>query len=409
MSKVKNFLKKVAPGLITGGADNDPAGISTYSIAGAQFGYSLNWLMILATPMLIAVQAMCARLGDVQRKGLAKIIKENYHPVIALISTFILIICNVVTIGADLAGISAAMGLITHTSYLLWILPFSFLILYIVIFKNFKTIEKFLLLLVLPFLSYIFAGILAKPDWGIVFKETFMPSIKWIPAYFAAAIGAMGTTITPYLFFWQTKGEVEAKVSEQQHLKEAKNEDLLLAPGFIFSQIITLFIMIATGTVLFSNGIKDINSAAEAAKALEPFAGPYAQLLFAVGIIGAGLLAIPVLASSTAYVFAETMGWRDSLSDKVSQAKGFYAVLTLSVLIGVVIAFININPIKALFYSQILAGMLGPFLLILILLLCNKKEVMGKYVNGWFDNLFGWLAVIIMLLSTAVFLWQVIR
>lgn len=409
MKKIKRFFKKTVSGLIAGGADNDPAGISTYSMAGAQFGYSLNWLMILAAPMLIAVQAMCARLGDVKRKGLTKIIKEHYHPLIAFLSTLILILCNIITIGADLAGVSAAMGLVTRTNYLLWILPFSLLILYVVIFKNYKTIEKFLLGLVFVFISYIFAGILAKPDWGIVLKETIFPKIQFVPAYFAAAVGTMGTTITPYLFFWQTKEETEEKESVKQHLFEAKREDLILAPGFIFSQIIALFIMISTATVFFSNGIKDINSAAEAAEALEPFAGPYAQLLFAVGIIGAGLLAIPVLASSTAYVLAETMGWRDSLSDKVHQAKGFYAVLTLSVLLGVILAFINVNPIKALFYSQILSGILGPFLLILILLLCNNKKVMGKFTNSWFDNLFGWLAVVIMLLSTVAFLWQVIK
>ncbi len=408
MKKIVHLIKKAGPGLITGGADNDPAGISTYSVAGAQFGYSLNWLMILATPMLIAVQAMCARLGDVKRKGLAIIIKEHYHPVIALFSTLTLIICNVVTIGADISGMSAAISLIVPVNHLVWIIPISLLMWYIVVFKNYKTIEKYLLWLVLIFISYIFAGILARPNWLLVIHDTFIPQAKISLEYFAVAVGTLGTTITPYLFFWQTKEEVEEGKHRETALKEAEAEDEIVAPGFIFSQIITLFIMISTGTVLYSNGIKDINSAADAALALRPLAGNFAQYLFAIGIIGAGLLAVPVLASSTAYVFAETMGWRDSLSDKPHKAKGFYAVITLSMILGIMIAFLKINPIKALFYSQVLSGILGPFLLILIILLCNNPKIMGKYTNKRFDNIFGWLAVIVMILGTAGLFWQFI-
>jgi NRAMP (natural resistance-associated macrophage protein)-like metal ion transporter len=408
VKKIKKIFSRTIPGLITGGADNDPAGISTYSIAGARFGYSLNWLMVLATPMLIAVQAMCARLGDVKRKGLTLIIKEHYHPAIAFFSTFILIISNIFTLGADVAGMSAAVALITKTHYWLWIIPLSILIWYIVLFKNFKTIEKYLFWLVFVFTSYIFAGILSRPNWSEVFRETFIPDIKLNLNFFMVAIGCLGTTITPHLFFWQTKEEIEEKKPATETLQEAKKEDIIVAPGFIFSQIITLFIMISTGTVLYSHGITDINSAHDAAMALEPFAGGFAQILFAVGIIGSGLMAVPVLASTTAFALAETFNLRDGLSDKIHRAKGFYTTITLALLVGAALAFLDVNPIKALFYSQILAGMLGPFLLILIILLCNNQKILGDYVNGWFDNLFGWLAVVVMLLGSLGIFWQVL-
>jgi Mn2+/Fe2+ NRAMP family transporter len=377
-------------------------------MAGARFGYSLNWLMALATPMLIAVQAMCARLGDVKRKGLTLIIKEHYHPAIALISTLILIFCSIFTLGADLAGMSAALGLITKTNYLIWVIPISFLIWYIVVFKNFQTIEKYLFWLAFVFITYIFAGILAKPNWPAVFRQTFIPQIKLNLNFFMVAIGCLGTTITPFLFFWQTKEEVEEKKPLKETLQEASQEDIVVAPGLIFSQIIALFIMISTGTVLYSHGIHDINTAHDAAMALEPLAGPFAQILFALGIIGSGLLAIPVLASTAASALAETLGWRDSLSDKPHRAKGFYATFSLAILVGAIFAFLGVDPIKALFYSQVLAGIFGPFLLILIILLCNNRKILGDYVNGWFDNFFGWLAVGVMLLGSLGIFWQVL-
>ena len=410
MGKFKKFLKRTIPGLISGGADNDPAGISSYSIAGAQFGYSLNWLMVLATPMLIAVQAMCARLGDVKRKGLTVIIKEHYHPAIALFSTAILIICNIFTIGADIAGMTAALSLIIPINYVFWVIPVSFLICYVVLFKNYQTIKKCLFWLVFVFIAYVFAGILARPNWGEVLKQTFIPEIHFELKYFLAAIAILGTTITPFLFFWQTKEEIEEKKPEKEMLEEAKKEEVILAPGFIFAQIITLFIMISTGTVLFSHGITDISDAAQAAMALEPLAGSFAKYLFAIGMIGAGFLAIPLLAASTAYALAETFGWRrESLSDKPQKAKEFYSVFIAAMLVGVMIAILGINPIKVLFYSQVLSGILGPFLLILILLLCNNRQLMGKYVNGWFDNLFGWLAVIVMFLGSIGLFWQIVK
>lgn len=404
MKKVVKFFKKTVPGLITGGADNDPAGISTYSVAGATTGYSLLWLMVLATPMLIAVQAMCARLGDVKRKGLATILKEHFPAPLAYLAVLILVVCNIFTIGADLSGMAAATSLIIKVNYLFWIIPFALMIWYFVVFENYKIIRNYLLFLVFVFSSYIVSGILARPDWVEIFKKIIFPPIEFVPVYFLAAVGILGTTITPYLFFWQTKEEVEENPTVEAGLKKAPKEEEFLAPGFIFSNIISIFIMISTGAVLF--GKKEILTAADAALALRPFTGDLASLTFAIGIIGAGLLAVPVLAASTAYAVSELFYWRESLSAKLSKARGFYFVITFAILVGILIALSPVNPIKALFYSQVLAGILAPIILILILILTNDSKIMGKYTNGWFDNLFGGGAIIVMILSSLILFWQ---
>jgi NRAMP (natural resistance-associated macrophage protein)-like metal ion transporter len=397
LKRIKRLLKRSVPGLITGGADNDPAGIATYSISGAAFGFSQLWVMLIATPMLIAVQSMCAKLGDVQRKGLSIILREHFSPVISWLATIVLIVSNVITIGADILAISAALELMTHVGLHYWVLPVTILVWYIVLFQDYKRIRKFLLILLLFFLAYVIAAFLAHPHWFEVFHGLLVPTFKGVDkSYYVAAVGILGTTITPYLFFWQVKEEIEEYPSRKQALSDSKREDLVLSPGFIFSQIITIFIIIAAGATLFHSGTS-INSAADAARALEPIAGHYATLVFAIGIIGAGLLALPVLSASTAYVVAETAGWKhDSLNNKIRSAKGFYAVITLSLLAGVAIMVLGINPIRALYYSQVLAGLLAPFLLILILILANRKAVMGEYRNGWFDNIFGTLAILVM-------------
>lgn len=401
--KISREFKRSVPGIITGAADNDPAGIATYSISGASFGFGQLWLMVLATPMLIAIQSMCARIGNVQRKGLSVILREHFSPVVAWLATLVLLVSNIFTIGADIVAMSAAFELITRIDLKFWILPITLLVWYLVLFKNYKVLSKFLLVMVLFFLAYIAAAFLAHPDWALVFKNLIWPiGAKFTRDYFIAAVAIMGTTITPYLFFWQVKEELEEHKTVQQGLREAAREDRINAPGFIFSQVITLFIIIATGATLHQQGIS-IASAADAARALAPVAGQGASILFALGIIGAGLLALPVLSASTAYVVAETAGWKhDSLSNKIHMAKGFYAVITLSLLAGVGVYIAGINPIKALYLSQVLAGSLAPFLLILIMIIANKRQVMADFLNGWFDNIFGSLAILVMLTATVL-------
>lgn len=388
----------MTPGLITGGADNDPAGVATYSISGAAFGSSQLWLMLLATPMLIAVQSMCAKLGDVQRRGLSVILREQFSPVISWLATIILIISNVFTIGADILAIAAALELITNLDFRYWVLPVTVVIWYIVLFLDYTKIRKILLFMLLFFLAYAVAAFLAQPDWPQVFRGLLLPSLQGVDkSYYIAAVGILGTTITPYLFFWQVKEELEDYRTKKQAMADVEREDLVLAPGFIFSQIITMFIIIAAGATLFNSG-QNIQTAADAARALEPVAGRLASVVFAVGIIGAGLLALPILSASTAYVVSETARWKhDSLNSKIKSAKGFYAVITLALLAGVGILIVGVDPIRALYYSQVLAGLLAPFLLILILILANRRSVMGEYRNGWFDNVFGTLAILAMI------------
>lgn len=392
------WVKRTIPGIITGGADNDPSGIATYSISGASFGFSQLWLMVLATPMLIAVQSMCSRLGNVQRKGLSTILSQQFRPWVSWVATVILIVSNVTTIGADILAVSEAFSLITHVAATIWILPVTIGIWYIVLFKNYRVLSRFLLLMVIFFFAYIVAAVAAHPHWPSVFSGMFIPHFSQYKAsFYVAAVGILGTTITPYLFFWQVKEEIEEHKTKQEAEAQVQHEDIINAPGFVFSQIITIFIIIAAGSTLYASGAT-IESARDAAMALAPVAGQGATVLFAIGIIGAGLLALPVLSASTAYVVAESAGWKaESLSNKVNRAKGFYAVITLSLLAGVAMVLLNVNPIKALYYSQVLAGILAPFLLILLLIVCNRKAVLGSYRNGWFDNTFGTLAVIVML------------
>ena len=405
----RRLRKKVhqwIPGIISGGADNDPAAITTYAVSGAQFGFGQLWLVVWATPMLIAVQAMCARLGAIKHKGLTSIIKEHYSPVFVIIAAGILVVANILTIGADLAGVAEAAGLVTNTQYVYWVIPVALLIWYIVVFKNFAVMRRYLLWLNIAFFAYIVASLLAKPNWGAVFYNMVIPTISFNFKFLVASVGLLGTTITPYIFFWQAQEEVEERKSASERMVESKEEDALLAPGFIFSNVISIFIMIATATVLNQRGLHDISTAGQAALALEPFAGPLAKYLFGIGIIGAGLLAIPVLAVSASAAIAEVFGWRESLSDKLDKARGFYTIITASLLVGIAIALLRIDPIKALFYSQVIDGLLGPILIIMILFMCNDRKLMGASINRWFDNLCGWAAVVVMVLSSIGLFWQ---
>ncbi len=395
--KKKRSIFQIIHGIITGSADNDPAGIATYSVVGATTGLTQLFLVPISTVFLIIVQSICARIGDVKKKGLASIIKERFGTKVAFIAMILLILANLTTIGADFAAIGSAFNLLFPQVNIYFILPLSALFIwYLVVFKSYRTINNFLLLLSLIFVSYIFSAFWAKPDWSQVLKSTFIPQLNFTDKfYWIAMVGFLGTTITPYLFFWQVAEEVEDKPS----VKDANKEIRENAPGFIFSNLITYFIIICTATVLFAHQIK-IESAHEAALALKPFLGESAFILFALGIIGAGFLALPVLTSSTAYVVAETFGWKEGLDQKPAKARGFYTVLSATFFIGLAIALLKINPIKILFYSQVFVGLLTPFLLILIMLISNNPKIMGRYCNKPWENFLGWLITLIMFLAT---------
>jgi len=401
LKKLKKATTKLFHGIITGAADNDPAGITTYSVVGATTGLTQLFLVPLSTVFLITIQSVCARIGDVKKKGLASIIKERFGPKVAFVAMIFLIFANLATMGADFVAIGASFSIFFPKINVLFILPLvSFFIWYIFVFKSYKTITKFLLLLSLIFVSYIFSGIMAKPDWSQILKNTFIPQFSFSSYYWVVAVGFLGTTITPYLFFWQVSEEVE----DHPSIKDVKNEIKENTPGFIFSNLITYFIIISTATVLFAHKI-NITSATEAALALKPFLGNQTFFLFALGIIGAGLLALPVLASSTAYAVAETFNWKEGLSQKPAKARGFYTVLSATFFIALAISLLEINPIKMLFYSQVFNGLLAPFLLVLIMIIARSRKIMGDYLIGRTTSILGWLTVAIMALAgAAIFL-----
>ena len=390
-----NPLKKLVHGFIIGNADNDPAGISTYTIVGARTGFSLVLFHLLSTPLLINTQSICARIGDVTKKGLATVIRLYYGKPKALILMWLVIIANLTTLGADFAGVAAALNLIFPKLNTLIFLPLiaGFLWL-ILVYKSYQDLARVLTGLGIIFFAYVIAAFLADPNWLDISKQIFLPKIEFTPSFWLIAVAMMGTTITPFLFYWQVTEEIE----DHPSVKNVKTEVKEISLGLIFSIIISTFIIITSALTLFPKGI-NVNSAAEAAQALRPFAGELSFLLFSIGIIGAGMLAIPVLTSTTAYTVAETMDWRSGLNNKINQAKGFYTVLTLSFFIGLAIALSKINPIKMLFYSQVINGLITPFVLAVILKLATKDIIMKKYVINKTQKNLGWITVVVMIFA----------
>ncbi len=391
----KSKFGKIYHGIISGASGNDPAGITTYSIVGAATGFTQLFLVPISTIFLITVQSICARIGDVKKKGLTAVIKERFGNKVAFIAIFLLVLANLTTMGADLSAVGVAFRILFPKLEAFLILPLiSFFVWYIVVFKNYRFISKFLIFLSLIFVCYIFSGFAVRPNWAEIFSNTFWPKISFSPYYWLIAVGFLGTTLSPYMFFWQTAEEVEDKPS----IRDIKKEVSENAPGLIFSNLIAYFIIICTASVLFVKKI-EITSATEAALALKPFLGQYAFGLFALGIIGAGLLALPVLASCTAYALAEIFNWREGLSEKVHSAKGFYTVLSATFFIALAISLLGLNPIKVLFYSQIFNGFLTPIILALIMIIASSRRIMGKYINTWGINVLGWLAILVMVLA----------
>ena len=389
------FFKKLLNGFIIGNADNDPAGISTYTLTGAQTGLSLALFLLLSTPLLINVQAICARIGDVTKKGLATTIKLYYGSKIAIISMLLVIIANIFTLGADFAAVAAALHLIFPQINLLFFLPLLAAFLWVIIvFKNYQTLARILAGLGIIFISYVITAFMLKPDWMIVIKDIVLPQIQFTPNYFLVAVAMLGTTITPFLFYWQVTEEVE----DHPSIKDVKSEIGQVSWGLVFSNLISVFIVITSALTLHKAGIT-VSTVSEAALALKPLAGELSFLLFAIGIIGSGLLAIPVLTSTTAYTVAETFSWKAGLNEKFNQAKSFYTILTVSFFVGLSIALLKFNPIKMLFYSQVVNGLVTPVILVLILKLASKEVIMKKYTITNKQKAVGWLTVIIMTLA----------
>jgi Mn2+/Fe2+ NRAMP family transporter len=396
------MLRAAGPGLITGGADNDPAGIATYSIVGATVGFAQNWLLLLSTPMLIVIQQMSAKVANVTKTDLATLLRTTFGARVATPAVLLMVVANVITMGADLLAMGAAFELLTGVKFIYWIVPLAAVMAIVTIFTDYKVLSKYLLWLVAVFATYILAAFLSRPNWGAVLRSTVVPQISFSPDYFLGAVGLLGTTITPYLFFWQASGEIE----ERRGVQGISRRNVDIAAGMVWSNLTAFSIIVATGAVLFSHHTA-IKTAADAARALEPFAGPYAKVLFAVGVIGAGLLAIPVLAASAAFGVAGLAGWRRGLGRHAKNAPQFYVVIGVAFLVAMELAVSAVNPIKALFYSQVLDGLIAPVLVILLLMLTSSRKLMGDFANRLPTKVIGWAAAAVMILADVAVVYQV--
>ena len=400
---LKRVVKALGPGLITGASDDDPSGIGTYAQAGAQYGFATLWTTLAMLPMQTAVQYMCAKIGLVTGKGLAGVLREHY-PRVLYPAVIALVIANTLNAGADIGAIAAAINLLVPIPAIIFIVPVSLGIIGLQVFGSYRLIEKVFKWLALALLAYIGAALFAKPDIVKVLAGSLIPTIRLDP-YIGILVALLGTTISPYLFFWQASQEVEEQISiGRRHLRQrqgASRFELKYAlwdtiAGMVFSEIVAYFIILATGATLFVAGKTDVASATDAAQALRPLAGDASALLLAVGLIGSGVLAVPILTGSAAYGVTEAFGWRSGLDRKPTRAPQFYVVIIAATLVGMAINFLGINPITALVLSAVLNGLVAAPLLVLVMLVSNNRAAMGERTNGRLLNVVGWVTTIVM-------------
>ena len=409
-NKLLRLWKLLGPGLITGASDDDPSGIATYSQAGAAYGLATLWTAPIAFPLMASIQQMCAKIGLVTEQGLTGTLKANYpKPVLylMLLFSFPAIVMN---IGADIAGMGAVGNLLFPSiDATFFSVFFTVVLLILIIYLPYQKIASILKYLCLVLLVYLIVPFLYHQDLLKILKATVIPTIEFNKEYIGILVGILGTTISPYLFFWQASMEVEEMKHKKKHLMVNKKiihemkEDVDF--GMSFSGLVMFFIILTTGTVLYNSGIHEINTVEQAAKALKPLAGNAAYLLFAIGVIGTGLLAIPVLSGSLSYIITETFGWEQGLDKKFHEAKAFYIVIAISLLLGLSLNYIGISPIKALIYTAILYGLTAPVLIAIILHICNNKKVMGKFTNTSTTNILGFTALLIMTLAAVTLIY----
>jgi NRAMP (natural resistance-associated macrophage protein)-like metal ion transporter len=394
------LLKSVGPGVITGAADDDPSGIATYSVAGAQLGTRLLWTALLTWPLMAAVQVMCARIGMVTGQGLAGNFKHRFPGWLLRVFVTALLAANTINIAADLAGMADAAEMLSGVKSHLFVVAFALLISWATVRLRYHQISNVLKWLVLVLFAYPITAFVVGADWGQVLRDTLVPSVPHTRDEWSTLVAILGTTISPYLFFWQASEEVEEeKAAGQSTLAQRRGatvEELQLrrmdvGVGTFFSNMVMFFIILTTAITLNRNGITHVETTRQAAEALRPLAGKFAATLFTVGIVGVGFLAIPTLAGSTAYAFAETLGWRQGLDQKLKQARAFYALILLSTGLGVGLDFAGINPVKALYWTAIINGLLAPFLLAAILVVASDKKLM----QGQPSSRLGWSVVAI--------------
>lgn len=404
-NKILKFLSILGPGLTTGAADDDPSGIATYSQTGAQFGYGQLWTALYMLPFMMGVQEACARIGMVTGKGIAAIVRQHYNAKVLYSVVLIVLIANVINIGADIGAMAAAAKLIIPLPFALWTLLFTASILVLEIFTSYKVYARILKWLALSLLAYPITVFIVKMPWLTVLKATVIPHFEFTFAFFFIITGVLGTTISPYMFFWETSQEVE-EVKEKKWMKNGlpsiRKSNIISMRidnnvGMIFSEITTWSILVVAGTVLHNSGVTNINTASDAAKALEPLvhsfphAGYLSKLIFSIGIIGLGFLAVPVLSGSAAYAVSEAVNWQSGLNLKLKKAHGFYGIIIISTLIGLIINFVGINPVKALVYSAVLNGIAAVPLIFLIIKISANNKIMGEFKSGILSKVLLWI------------------
>jgi len=403
---LKRLLKVLGPGLITGASDDDPSGIGTYSATGASFGYALLWLAPATFPLMAAVQYICARIGLVCHCGIAGVIRQHYSRYLLVPVVLGLVIANTFNAATDIAAIAAGVNLLVPIPEVWLVIPIGIVLLVAMVWGSYRLIGKTFKWLTLSLFAYIGAAFFAKPDWDVVLKDTLIPTVNFSGEFLMMLVGILGTTISPYLFFWQASQEVEEQAAAcrarlWRHSKGPSDGELTYAfwdvnIGMLLSNVVMFFIILTTAATLNRAGVVQIETAAQAAEALRPLAGKGAFVLMALGLIGTGVLAVPILTGSGAYAVAEAMCWKCGLDEKPRDAKGFYLVMSASTVVALAIDLVGISPIKALLWTAVLNGFIAPPLLVVIMLISNDRKIMGKRVNNRWLNALGWLTTSLM-------------
>lgn len=414
--KLKSAFSRLGPGFVTGAADDDPSGVATYSIAGARFGYQLNWLSLFLIPMMFAIQEMAGRIGLCSGRGMAGVLKKYYSKKLLYFTVTLLVVANLINLSADLGIMAASLVMVLKFPFLFWLVVVTIFSIVLEIFIPYKKYSLYLKFMGLSLLVYVATAFITKQNWPEIIKNTLIPSLDLNLFFLLTVVGFVGTSISPYLFFWQANEEVEEEIADgkisdfnqkpQVYKKEINYLKKDTALGMIFSQIIAAAIVITTAATLHLNNITDIESPQQAALALRPLAGDLAYLLFAFGIIGIGLQSVPIFAGGIAYALSESLGFKEGLEKKYGQAKSFYFIIGLATAIGAVGNLIGINPVKALFYAAIINGFISVPLIFIILRLSDDERIVGKFKTGKKEKVIGWITFVFTLTALLLTLFS---
>lgn len=409
---IRHFLSRLGPGLVTGAADDDPSGIGTHSQVGAQFGYGLSWTFLFSFPLMVAIQEVAAEIGRVTGAGIARNLRRHYPRPLLVLMVALLLIANIVNLGADLAAMGAAVGLLIGGPLGLYTLLFGILCVVIEVWLSYERYSSVLKWATLSLFAYVAVVVVAQVPWGEALTSLVVPRIEWTGAYAMAVVAILGTTISPYLFFWQAGQEIEEQkrhkvkplcITPKEAGPELQRIRIDTLTGMAFSSIVSLAIVFATAATLHANGIRDIETSAQAAEALRPIAGDFAFALFALGIIGTGLLAVPVLAGSAAYAVTEMFGITGSLDAKPTKARLFYGTIAVTTMLGVSLQYVGIDPARALYWAAVVNGVLAAPLMVMMMLIVRNPRAMGRLTLGRRATITGWCATAVMAIATIVF------